>query len=87
MREFVVTLRCGLKFVVRADRVVLLDRQFLALVVALPADSDDEANGETVALFERAQVAAVVAKDHLVSEERCDPIPSRVGEMTDDIPF
>jgi len=86
MREFVVTLRCGLKFVVKADRVVLLDRQFLALVVALPNDGD-EANGETVALFERAQVAAVVAKDHLVSEERCDLITSRVGEMTDDIPF
>jgi len=87
MREFVVTLRCGLKFVVKADRVVLLDRQFLALVVALPGDGD-EPNGETVALFERAQVAAVVAKDHLVSEERCDPIPNRIGEMVDgDIPF
>jgi hypothetical protein len=87
MREFVVTLRCGLKFVVKADRVVLLDRQFLALVVALP-DDGDEPNEETVALFERAQVAAVVAKDHLVSEERCDPIPNRIGEMVDgDIPF
>lgn len=80
MREFVVTLRCGLKFVVRADRVVLLDRQFLALVVG-------DADGDTVALFDRAQVAATVARDHLVSEERTDPIPGRGADPTDDIPF
>lgn len=85
MREFVVTLRCGLKFVVKAERVVLLDRQFLALVVP----RDDDPNGETVALFDRSQVAAVVARDHLVSEEKCDPIASRFGiEGGDDaIPF
>jgi hypothetical protein len=87
MREFVVTLRCGLKFVVKAERVVLLDRQFLALVI--PREGEFDANGETVALFDRAQVAAVVARDHLVSEERCDPIASRFGvEGGDDaIPF
>jgi hypothetical protein len=89
MREFVVTLRCGLKFVVRADRVVLSDRQFLALVTTLAgADGEPEAAGETVALFERTQVAAVVAKDHLVSEERCDPIPGRyAADDGSDIPF
>ena len=89
MHEFVVTLRCGLKFVVKADRVVLLDRQFLALVLTLPgADGEPATNGETVALFERAQVAAVVAKGHLVSEERCDPIagPYEI-DGRDDIPF
>jgi hypothetical protein len=86
MREFVVTLRCGLKFVVKAERVVLLDRQFLALVVN--RDGDTDGNGETVALFDRAQVAAVVARDHLVSEERCDPIAGRFGDVVDDaIPF
>lgn len=88
MRQFVVTLRCGLKFVVKADRVVLLDRQFLALVVAATGEGESEAGGETVALFERVQVAAVVAKDHLISEERCEPIPDRIGEMANDgIPF
>lgn len=89
MNEFVVTLRCGLKFVVKANRVVLLDRQFLALVLTLPgADGEPAATGETVALFERGQVAAVVGKSHLVSEERCDPIagPYEI-DGRDDIPF
>jgi hypothetical protein len=90
MREFVVTLRCGLKFVVKADKVVLLDRQFLSLVVTHPGSSGEpeDAIDETVALFERGQVAAVVARDHLVSEERCDPIPGRyVADDGSDIPF
>jgi hypothetical protein len=89
MHEFVVTLRCGLKFVVKADRVALLDRQFLALVLTIPGgDGDPPTNGETVALFERAQVAAVIARDHLVSEERCDPIPGAYEmDGRDDIPF
>jgi hypothetical protein len=89
MHEFVVTLRCGLKFVVRADRVVLLDRQFLALLLAQPGgEGEADTGGETVALFERAQVAAVVARGHLVSEERCDPIPGPYGaDPRDDIPF
>jgi hypothetical protein len=86
MREFVVTLRCGLKFVVKAERVVLLDRQFLALVTN--RDGDADLNGEPVAMFDRSQVAAVVARDHLVSEERCDPIAGRYGDVVDDaIPF
>ena len=49
---------------------------------------EGESDAETVALFERGQVAAVVAKDHLVSEERCDPIPARYGvDDGSDIPF
>jgi hypothetical protein len=84
MSEFVVTLRCGLKFVVRASRVALLDRQFLALL----AERDGNTDGETVALFDRTQVAAVVARDNLVSEDRCEPIVGRFGEVVDDaIPF
>jgi hypothetical protein len=87
MREFAVTLRCGLKFVVKADRVVLLDRQFLALSTSL-SDGAGEPSGETVALFDRSQVTAVVAKDQLVSEEQTDPIPGRyVSDPDDGIPF
>ncbi|HJZ56911.1 MAG TPA: hypothetical protein VKE74_18220 [Gemmataceae bacterium] len=90
MREFAVTLRCGLKFVVKADRVVLMDRQFLALSTSPSGtDGEGEVSAETVALFDRSQVMAVVAKDHLVSEEQTDPIPGRfsVEEPDDGIPF
>ena len=83
MREFVVTLRCGVKFVVKAEQVILLDRQFLALIVRRDGEDND-----TVALFDRGQVAAVVARDHLVSEERGEPLDGRfVGEVDDPIPF
>lgn len=89
MREFAVTLRCGLKFVVKADHVVLLDRQFLALTTThSPLDRDPDATGEPIALFDRSQMTAVVAKDWLVSEEQTDPIPGRhTVEPDDGIPF
>src|SRR2546421_469414 len=70
------------------DREVL-DGQFLALVPSPPGgDGEADSPGETVALFERAQVAAVVARAHLVSEERCDPITGPYADPRDaDIPF
>ena len=84
MREFVVTLRCGLKFVVKADRVSITDRQFLALLVTLP----DGPDLETAALFDRAQVFAVVAKDLLVSEVQSEPLAGYITRGDgDDIPF
>ncbi len=89
MREFVVTLRCGLRFVVKADRVVRLDAQYLALVLdRTPTIGDAEGSADTVALFERSQVAVVVAREHLVSEEKCDPIPPYEDDArVSDIPF
>ena len=89
MREFVVTLRCGVRFVVKASRVVLVDRQFLALVADRADANGDDATADTVALFDRSQVAAVVAKENLVSEERCDPIGERFANAgaDDPIPF
>ncbi len=89
MREFAVTLRCGLKFVVKADRVVMLDRQFLALTQN-PVIGESE--GETIALFDRGQVMAVVARDHLVSEEQTDLLANQyyadtLDATNDGIPF
>jgi hypothetical protein len=90
MREFVVTLRCGLKFVVKADRVVRLDHQYLALILDRPpAIGDADGPGDIVAMFERNQAAVVVARNNLVSEEKCDPIgPGELdGAGNSDIPF
>jgi hypothetical protein len=90
MREYVVTLRCGLKFVVKADRVVRLDHQYLALVVDRPPTiGDADGVGDIVAMFERNQAAVIVARNHLVSEEKCDPIgpESDTDARHSDIPF
>ena len=84
MREFLVTLRGGLRVTVNADRVVL-DSEWLSLVV----DKSATPGGDVVALFEQAQVAFVVAKDNLVSEEKGDPVsgPYTVDAGDAPIPF
>jgi hypothetical protein len=89
MREFVVTLRGGLRVTVRADRVVL-DREWLSLVTDRAASPGDPTPGaDVVALFEQAQVALVVAKENLVSEEKGDPVsgPYTVDAGDAPIPF
>ena len=89
MREFIVTLRGGLRVTVRADRVVL-DQQWLSLVLDKAATPGvPTTGGDVVALFERAQVALVVAKENLVSEEKGDPIsgPYTVDAADTPIPF
>ena len=86
MREFLVTMRGGLRVTVRADRVVL-DDQWLSLV--LDKAGDPTPGGDVVALFERVQVALVVAKENLVSEEKGDPVsgPYTVDAGDAPIPF
>ncbi len=67
MREFVVSLRTGKKYTVRADRVGLPDHDTLTLVIEPPPAIGGP--GETaVAVFDRRLVVSVVAADHLVAE-------------------
>ena len=90
MHEFVVTLRNGTRFTVKADRVVLDDPQYVALVHdRRPTIGDPNPLAGAVALFVRGEVAAVVSRDHLVGEEKVDPIsPHYVGgDPNSDIPF
>jgi hypothetical protein len=89
MREFIVTLRGGLRVTVRADRVVL-DDQWLSLVLdKVASPGDPTPGGDVVALFERVLVALVVAKENLVSEEKGDPVsgPYTVDASDAPIPF
>ena len=89
MREFVVTLRNGKRFTVRADRVKR-ESDNLAMVVAPPPTIGDLDPFEgVVALFDRRQVAVVIVRDHLVSEEQVDAIdPHYVADDPgSDIPF
>jgi len=86
VREFVVTLRTGRRYTVRADQVALLDHQNLALVLrpdtpaGTPATTDN-----AVAVFDRGLVVSVVAADHIVAEADVpDVIPF---DPNADIPF
>lgn len=89
MREYIVTLRNGTRYRVRADGV-RVDPPYLALVLAAPQTVADPApKGDVVALFDQKQVCVVTAVENLVSEERCDPAPRPhyVGSDDSDIPF
>jgi len=91
MREFVVTLRGGKRFTVKADRVAVHNSQYLALVLdRQPTVASPEPAEDIVALFERSQVSVVVTREHLVSEEKCDSTPGPYVVGADDdstIPF
>lgn len=88
MREFVVTMHSGLRYTVRADRV-RFDSRYVSLVLARPASLTDTEGEDVVGLFEQRQVYSVVARDHLVSEEKGEPVdPHFVADDPDsDIPF
>jgi hypothetical protein len=87
MREFVVTLQTGYRVTVRADRMVLPDyhaNSHLRLVV--DGGSAGDSTPLVVALFEGTAVASVVARDHLVSEDRVEPVQV-IAKADGDIPF
>ncbi len=86
MYDFVVTLRSGLRLTVKADRMVVPDQQYIALVLGRPAVGEDPL-ANAVALFERGQVALVIARSHLISEEKGEPMPYVVGRDDSGIPF
>ena len=88
MREFIVTLRSGRRYTVKAERLKR-DADYLAFVVAPPTSIGDLDPLEgAVALFDRREVAVVVARDHLVAEEKGEPIdPHYVADGGSDVPF
>jgi hypothetical protein len=84
VREFVVTLRSGRRYVVRADRVALPDHDTLTLMVE-PAPAVGGPGENAVAVFDRRQVVSVIAADHLVSE--VDEPDVVAADPDSDIPF
>ncbi len=91
MREYVVTLRSGLRITVRADRVVLRDSQYVELAVSQePSIGNFDAGGGTVALFDRGQLVTIVAREHLVGEVQGEPVEGPdvvLPADSSDIPF
>jgi hypothetical protein len=84
VREFVVTLRTGRRYTVRADRVGLPDHDTLTLVVE-PAPTIGGPGENTVAVFDRRLVVSVIAADSLVAEA---DVPDVVAtDPGADIPF
>ena len=88
MHEFVIILRHGQRFTITADRVVLQDARYIALVTDDPAGTDPDPLRNAIALFERGEVAAIASRGHLLSEEKGEPIaPQFVIGGDSDIPF
>ncbi|MBP3956238.1 hypothetical protein J8F10_13190 [Gemmata sp. G18] len=82
MLAFIVTLRSGRRYTIQAEELRSSSDSYIELLgpstaVALPG---------VVALFDRADVVSVVAREHLVSEEPGDAIPHTVTRA-DPIPF
>jgi hypothetical protein len=92
VREFVVTLRDGRRYTVRADRLALLDHETVGLIVdpstAIGAGGPVD---NAVAVFDRRLVASVIAVENLVSEGKAEPVdpPWMVarGDPNSDVPF
>jgi hypothetical protein len=88
MQEFVVVLRNGLRFTVKAHRVIATEGTYIALVddSAIAAGSADPLAG-AVGLFTRDEVALVFSKGHLLGEEKGEPINPQYVVGGQDIPF
>jgi len=85
MQEYVVTLRNGLRFTVRANRVFVADG-YVALIDDAAVQGSTVAFDGAVGLFDEREVAVVFSKGHLISQEKGDPIdPQHV--VGSDIPF
>ena len=89
MREFVVILRSGVRYTVKADRVVT-DAPYVFLMLSpAPAIGAPDFH-DAVAVFDQREVLAVLSREHLVAEEQGEPIagPHVVDEVDhSNIPF
>ena len=90
MREFVVTLRSGHRYTVKAERFRCEAGHALFVATPEAAIGDLDPFAGVVALFDLREVAVVVARDHLVSQEQGEPIGAEYtvdSQPDSDIPF
>lgn len=87
MHQFVVAFRNGLRFTIKADRLLVADG-YLALIddSAIPAVTADPFAG-AIGLFTKNEVAVVFTQEHLVSEEKGEPIDPDYVIRQSDVPF
>jgi len=87
MREFIVILRSGIRYTVKAQRIVAA-HPHLALVLSAAPYVGEPGTGDTVALFDQGAVLAVLSREHLVSEEKGESIAApHVVQDDSMIPF
>jgi hypothetical protein len=83
MLGYIVTLRNGRRYTVRAEEVCSTAEGLLELLAA----PGDPATGKVVvAVFDRGDVLTVISREHLVSEEPGEPLP-QIVQRGDAIPF
>lgn len=87
MFSFLVTLRSGRKYTIRASKMQFsYDGGLELLASPPPTDSEPFPAMQVIAVFAGGEVESVVAKEFLISEEKCDPAP-HVARGIDPIPF
>lgn len=87
MFAFIVLLRSGLRYTVRASEMRYGYDGSLELLAVPPAGEGAAAPAKrVVALFASNEVLSVVAREFLISEERPEPTP-HVARSDDAIPF
>jgi len=82
MLGFIVTLRNGRRYTIRAESV----RPTSDGVIELLASPEPDGEKVVVAVFDRCDVLSVISREHLVSEEPGEPLP-QIVRHGDAIPF
>jgi hypothetical protein len=82
MLGFIVTLRNGRRYTVRAEEIRPSPEGVIELL-ASPGAGEARA---VVAVFDRCDVLSVISREHLVSEEPGEPLP-QIVQRGDTIPF
>jgi hypothetical protein len=82
MLAYIVSLRNGRRYTIRAEEVRLNLDCFIELVSAGTPDGAKQ----VVAVFDRNDVLSIISREHLVAEETAEPAP-HVVRHNDPIPF
>jgi hypothetical protein len=81
MLAYIVTLRNGRRYTIRADEVRANPDGVIELLTSTGAGGK-----AVVAVFDRSDVLTVIAREHLVAEEPGEPLP-QIVHRDDAIPF
>jgi len=86
---FIVTMRSGHRFTIRAEELRPNSDGYYELLAALPNGDDPRATKQVVAVFDRGAVLSVVARECLIAVEEPGENGTRahVIAKTDPIPF